>query len=145
MFLYYLSNSIWKDTQDDILPSKLFYLNKIMHGLDLFYSVSMPDIFLLVHPVGSVLGNASYSNYFICYQNCTVGSDIDYPLFDEGVVLYAHASVIGKCNIGKNVRLGAYSFVINTDIPDNVTVLGQYPNHKIIPATHTVLSDFFKL
>ena len=145
MFLYYLSNSIWRETKNDELCTKLFYLNKVMHGLDLFYSVSMPDIFLLVHPVGSVLGNAHYENYFVCYQNCTIGADSAYPSFAEGCVLYAHSSVIGNCHIGKNVRFGAYSFIINTDIPDNVTVLGQYPNHRILAAKRNVLDDIFRI
>ena len=145
MFLYYLSNSIWKDTKDDIIPTKLFYLNKIMHGLDLFYSVAMPDIFLLVHPVGTVLGNAHYENYFVCYQNCTVGADEEYPLFGTGVVLYAHSSVIGNCNIGSNVSFGAYSFIINADVPSNMTVLGLYPNHKTIPSKRNTINEIFLL
>ncbi|WP_024467358.1 hypothetical protein, partial [Treponema pedis] len=145
IFLYYLSNTIWKNAKDDMLPTKLFYLNKLMHGLDLFYSVSMPDIFLLVHPLGTILGNAHYENYFVCYQNCTVGSDDEYPTFSEGCILYAHSSVIGNCKIGKNVRFGAYSFIINTNIPDNVTVLSQYPNNRVISSNRNVINDLFKL
>ena len=48
-FLYFFGNSVWKNSCDTELPVKLSYLNKIMHGLDLFYSVSMPSVFMLVH------------------------------------------------------------------------------------------------
>ena len=74
-YLWFLSNTIWNDTQDSTIPTALSYLNKVIHSVDLFYSVPMPDIFLLVHPVGSVFGSAKYSNYFVGYQNCTIGAD----------------------------------------------------------------------
>ena len=35
-FLYFLGNSIWKSTGEIELPVKLYYLNKILHSLDLF-------------------------------------------------------------------------------------------------------------
>lgn len=128
-FLYFLGNSIWKSTGDIDLPVKLSYLNKILHGLDLFYSVRMPDIFLLVHPLGSVIGNAQYSDYLVVYQNCSVGAvDGDYPIFGEGVILYSRSSVIGKCRVGDNVVFAANSAIVNADVPSSTIVLGWYPS-----------------
>lgn len=127
--LYFLGNSIWKSSGETEVPIKLSYLNKILHGLDLFYSVRMPDVFLLVHPVGSVIGNAQYSDYLVVYQNCTVGAvDSDYPIFGEGVVLYSRSSVVGKCCVGNNVVFAANSSIVSTDVPSNTMVLGAYPN-----------------
>lgn len=128
MFLYFLANNAYMQGQTN-LAEKAFYLNKALHGLDLFYKIKMPDIFMLVHPVGTVLGNAQYSNYFIAYQNCTVGSvnDGEYPIFGENTILYSKSSVIGNCKIGNNVVFGANSFIVNTDVPDNKIVLGIYP------------------
>jgi serine O-acetyltransferase len=128
-FLYFLGNSIWKSGGETELPIKLSYLNKILHGLDLFYSVGMPDIFLLVHPLGSVIGNARYSDYLVVYQNCTVGAvDRDYPVFGEGVIFYSRSSVVGKCNVGDDVVFAANSIIVNTDVPSRTVVLGSYPN-----------------
>ncbi len=134
-FLYFLGNTVWQETQDTELPTRIFYLNKVMHGLDLFYSVSMPDIFLLVHPLGTVIGNAQYGNYLVIYQNVTVGADEAgiYPNFGNGTVLYAKSAVIGACNLDDNVLLGANAFILNTDVPANSLVVGQYPSHRIIP------------
>ena len=129
VLIYFLGNSIWKSSGETELPVKLSYLNKIMHGLDLFYSVVMPDIFLLVHPLGSVIGNAQYSDYFVVYQNCTVGAvDRDYPVFGEGVVLYSRSSVVGKCRVGDDVVFAANSAIVSTDVPSRTVVLGSYPN-----------------
>jgi hypothetical protein len=37
IFVYFLSNTIWKQSGDTILPTKLFILNKALNGIDLFY------------------------------------------------------------------------------------------------------------
>ncbi|HBI21997.1 MAG TPA: serine acetyltransferase, partial [Legionella sp.] len=96
MFLYLLSNEAWRQGFTP-LAEKAFLLNKALHGLDAFYSIALPDVFLLVHPVGTVLGNATYSDFFVVYQNVTVGSDVGgvYPCFGQSCVLYSKSSVIG--------------------------------------------------
>ena len=144
-FLYFLGNTIWNETGDDQFPKRLFYLNKILHGLDLFFSVKMPDIFLLVHPVGTVLGNARYENYFVAYQNCTVGAITDaYPVFEAGTILYSGCTVLGSSRFGENVVLGANSMLVNTVIPSNSLVLGQYPFHKVVSNSKSVRERCFE-
>jgi serine O-acetyltransferase len=141
-FLYFLSNTIFTEKGDEALSSKVFLLNKALHGIDAFYSIKLPDIFLFVHPTGTILGNAEYGNYFIVYQNCTVGATAAgiYPKFGEGVTLYSKSSVIGNCKTGNNVIFGANSFIINTDIPDDHSTVGIFPHHKIAP-NKTNLTD----
>lgn len=145
-FLYFFSNTVWRETGDTSLPTRLFYLNKAMHGLDLFYSVEMPDIFLLVHPLGTVLGNAKYKDYLVVYQNVTVGADEAgvYPVFDTGTVLYAKSTVIGACEFGKNVVLGANAFVLNANVPGNSLVVGHYPLNRISPTSLSVQKRIFE-
>ena len=127
-----------------MIPTKLFSLNKALHGLDLFYSVRMPEVFLLVHPVGTVIGNADYRDYLVVYQNCTIGSEGGhYPHLGEGVVLNSRVSVIGDCTIGDNVVFGANSFILSTQIPSDSIVVGQYPAHRILPAGRPVRARFF--
>lgn len=143
-FLYYLSNFIWKATGEEATPTKLFYLNKIMHGLDLFFSVELPPVFLLVHPVGTVIGNAHYGDYLVIYQNCTIGADAGvYPRFGTGTVLYSRTSVLGNSTIGDNVVFAANSFVVNSDIPSDSIVVGQYPHHRVLDATRSVRDRLF--
>ena len=146
-FLYFLSNSVYVESADARLATKLFYLNKVLHGLDAYFSVELPAIFRLVHPVGTVLGRAAYSDYLMVYQNCGVGADEDgiYPTFGEGVILYSRSSVLGKCRIGRDVVIGANSFVLNTDVPDNTVVVGQYPHTKLIQNTRPVRLRAFDL
>lgn len=144
MFLYFVSNEAWRQGFISI-AEKTFLLNKALHGIDAFYSITLPDIFLFVHPTGTVLGNASYANYLVIYQNVTVGSDLRgvYPTFGEGNVLYAKSSVIGQCNLGKNVSIAAHSFIRNMDVPDNAIVVGLHPENKIKGNKANNKHDFF--
>lgn len=145
VFLYYLGNTIWRQTGDTALPTRLFYLNKVLHGIDLFYSIAIPDIFMVVHPLGTVLGNARYGDYLVVYQNVTVGADEAgiYPRFGEGTVLYAKSTVIGDCPLGNDVVLAANAMLLNTDVPANTVVVGQYPHHRLLPSRESVRQRVF--
>lgn len=128
IYLYYLSNEVWK-LGNSILADKIYYLNKIMNGLDLFYEVELPDYFSLDHPVGSVIGRAHYSNGFSFSQNCTVGNNKGiYPILGENFSMCANSMIIGNCRVGNNVTLGAGTLVKDQDIPSNSLVFGHSPN-----------------
>jgi len=133
-FLYYLSHDIYKNTNAGQLCDKIYYLNKILHSVDLFYAIDLPFYFEAEHPLGSVMGRAKYSNGFLFYQGCTVGGTSDsegnfyYPVLEENVKMYANSSILGRCHIGKNVKIGAGALVKNQDVPDNSVVFGESPN-----------------
>ena len=139
-----LSNQAWRQGYISI-AEKAFLLNKALHGIDAFYAITLPDVFLFVHPVGTVLGNASYADCLVVYQNVTVGSDKDgiYPTFGKSTVLYSKSSVIGRCKIGNNVSIAAHSFVRNMDVPDDSVVVGLYPENKIKKNNQINKRDFF--
>lgn len=138
IFLYYLSNEIWHNTQNNsvrtTLPDRLYFLNKMLNACDLFYEVELPEIFRLDHPVGSVMGRARYSDYFSFGQNCTVGNNRGiYPRLGHHVRMCANFSIIGDCIIGNNVTIGANACIKDQNIPDNSIVFGISPNLIIKP------------
>lgn len=142
--LYFFANTVWRQSGDAGLPTRLFYLNKILHGLDLFYSVALPDVFMLVHPVGTVLGNARYQDYLVVYQNCTVGAVTDvYPQFGVGTILYSRTSVLGGCRLGDDVVLAANSMIVDLEVPASTTVSGQFPAHRFSPNARSVRARCF--
>lgn len=143
-FLYVLSNQAWRENKIT-LAEKLFYLNKALNGFDCFYSVELPKIFMLVHPVGTVLGNAKYQDYLVVYQNVTVGSTLAgvYPEFGKGCILYSKASVIGNCRIGENVVFGASSFLLDTKVESHRVIVDMHPNHQVKVSKINILKDAF--
>lgn len=133
MYLYMLSNHVYTDSGDEELATKLYYLNKTLHSVDIFYTSQLPDIFLLVHPLGTIIGRAKFSDYFIAYQGVTVGclNDGIFPTFEGKTIMYANSKVLGRSTIGDNVCFAADSTVINKDIPANRIVIGRSPSLKL--------------
>lgn len=73
IFLYYLSHTIYLKGSKTLVCDKIYYLNKVLNSVDLFYPIELPKHFGAEHPLGSVMGRAKYSNGFFFYQGCTVG------------------------------------------------------------------------
>lgn len=128
IFLYFLSRELWLNGNDS-LADRVYFLNKMLNGIDMFYQIELPEIFFHEHPVGTVLGRAKYSKHFIYAQNCTVGGNhCAYPTLGEHVRLFANATVIGNSTLGNNVFVSAGTFIKDQDIPDNTIVFGSSPN-----------------
>lgn len=133
VFLYYLSNTIYRSGMtEDTMADKVYYLNKIMNSVDWYYEISLPSIFAVEHPLGSVLGRANYSNRLFIYQNVTVGGGgldkLFYPTIGENVVLYSNATVLGKAVIGDNVIISSGCYIKDEVIPSCSIVFGKSPN-----------------
>jgi serine O-acetyltransferase len=136
MWLYFLANQHYRDGGNPAVCSKLFLLNKALHSCDIFYEISLPDIFLLVHPLGTVLGRGIYSDYFTAYQRCGIGSNRDiYPTIGKYVTLRPGAAILGRCIIGNNVQIAAESFVLDRDIPANSIYIGNPKAAIVKPLT----------
>lgn len=145
MFLYLVGNSALRLGSAAAIAEKSYALNKALHGLDAFYEVELPEVFFFQHPVGTVLGRAKYSNYFVVYQRCTVGAkDRVYPVIGEGVAMYGGSAIIGDCTVGRNVWLGAGTVIMGENIPDNSAVFAQSPQLVIKPTKRSVFDSFFQ-
>lgn len=129
VFLYYLSNTIHVMDNNKKLATVVYYLNKVLHSVDWYYEISLPQYWGVEHPVSSVLGRANYSNGLFIYQGCTVGGNKgNYPIIGKNVILYANSTVIGNSKIGSNVLISTGTIVKDDIVPDNCIVFGQSPN-----------------
>lgn len=127
-FLYFFSNSLWKISENKPLCDKLIFLNKTLNGMFFSYKGNLPDIFFLAHPVGTILGNASYDNFLVVFQNVTINTDVDSdgnaaPKLGKGLFLAAGAKIIGNKPIGDAVSVGVDALVYNQEIEDDKVVL----------------------
>ncbi|MGF7078355.1 hypothetical protein [Mucilaginibacter sp. UYCu711] len=123
-FIYYLSNTVWLKTQNKNLATKLFYLNKALHSFNCMYDTKLPDIFLLIHCVGTVLGKAEYADYFVACQNVTVGSDKgESPQITGPLYMGPGSSIIGKSIIAPFTNLTVGCNLLNETTPANSVVI----------------------
>lgn len=131
LWLCYLANTLSRRGHKT-LADKVYYLNKIMHGVDIYHEVDIPAVFFLEHPLGTVLGRARYSDGFMAYQGCTVGGNRGhYPVLGRNVRLMSNSKVLGNSHLGDNVTLAANTYVKDRDIPAGCTVFGRDPNLTI--------------
>ncbi|MEQ9447762.1 MAG: hypothetical protein RLN70_02525, partial [Rhodospirillaceae bacterium] len=116
-----------------------------------FYEVELPGVFAVVHPVGTVLGRARYSDYFCAYQSVSVGADPfsgRAPVFGEGVVMYGGARAIGDVRIGANCLISAGTSIVahggqSCNVPDGHVAFSAAP-FSTKPSRRNVKRDIFK-
>lgn len=141
IFLYYLSNTVYKKNNNE-LATKIYYLNKILHSVDWYYEIELPEYWGVEHPLGSILGRAKYRNGIVIYQGCTVGGNKEkYPDLGENVILYSNSTILGNSKIGSNVVLSTGCTVKDQDIPDNCIVFGKSPNLIIKSKDYDFMKD----
>ncbi len=147
VFLYYVANTISKENPGHPAAPKTYLLNKALHAFDAFHEIELPDIFAVQHPVGTVLGRGSYSDYFLVYQNCTVGSNLegDHPTIGSGVVMYGGSRVIGKTRIGDNCLISNGELIMDAgEIPSDRVVFGNSSSIFTRPNKRNVIRDIFQ-
>ena len=118
-----------------------------MHANDWFYAIDLPVHFHCEHPLGSVLGRASYGDHLFVYQGTTIGGnrshgELFYPTLGDNVILYANATVLGDTHIGNNVVLSSGTYLLNERIPDNCIVFGKSPDITIKKKNENQLKEY---
>ena len=121
---------------ENLIFNKLILLNKILNGIWVTYKCKLPDVFLLSHPLGSILGNAVYSNFLCVFQNVTVNTgmkigEYNPPVLGKGVVLATGAAIIGNSVIGDKVTISD-TMIYKKNIPSNSSVFRDDEGKLII-------------
>lgn len=147
MYLWFLANTLWKEGAPVSVCHKLYYLNKSLHGFDCMFDTALPDIFIIVHGVGTMLGKATYSNYFVVFHGCTVGINKGvYPEIGEGVTLTAHSSVIGNCRVGNYSTVGNNTGIVDIDISDtSVAYRNKSGEIEIRKSSYAYFQNYFDM
>jgi serine O-acetyltransferase len=145
IFIYFCSNITFVKFTDVSLATKLFYLNKVLHSFHCMYDTSLPNIFLVIHGGGVVLGKATYADYFIVTQGCTVGANpkFEKPNLGKYLFMYPNSSIVGKTHIGNNVCISHGSFVNNEVIESDSLVVGKSPELLIKFNDPKRMANFF--
>ncbi len=146
LYLYYLSNTVWRNTGETELPTRLFLLNKLLNGIDCFYEIEMPSVFFIGHSVGIVLAKARYADFLVLYQNSTVGKNHGIaPELGQGVIMYPNTAIIGRCSIGNGTILSQGVSLVNTDTPGDCLVFrGENGRPLFKQSKRDILGDIFR-
>ena len=136
-FLYFFSNSLWKMSQNKPACDKIMYLNRTLNNFFFSYKGHLPDIFFLGHPIGTVIGNAVYSDYLVLLQNVTINTSSDEdgnpaPVLGKGLFMGAGSKIIGNKPVGDRVFISVDTVVYNQKIDDDKVVLTDAKGNIVV-------------
>ena len=110
-----------------------FSIRSIPGTIFIGYGLNIPHGFHNVF----ITEKAVLGNEITLFHNVTIGiSNIEDKSqtkikVGDNVIIGTGSTILGKCNIGNHVRIGANSFLVNQNIENHCTVLAQRSN-KII-------------
>lgn len=105
-----------------IISKIIYYLIQVLFNCVIPPSVVIGKGSCIAHGVGIVIHHeAIIGENTIIYQNVTLGNPG--VVVGNGCLLGAGAVLLGPCNIGNNVKVGANT-VVNYDVPNNCTAVG---------------------
>lgn len=134
MWLYFLARELHLTGGAVSGCKKLFILNKALHGCDIFYEVELPSVFLLVHPLGTVLGRGRYGERFVVYQRCGIGSNHNiYPEIGAGVTMHPGSAVLGRSRVGDGCTIATESLVLDREVPAGSLYIGSPRDCSVTP------------
>ena len=143
--LYLLGNTQSRLAEVDPLADRLFNLNRIINSIDLFHGIVMPEVFFISHGLGTVLGNATYGNRLVVFQNVTVGRiGADRPMIGKNVVLYPGSVVTGRTSIGDNSVIAAGTVVHGTEVPPDTLAVTQGGDLTLRPRRKDYAALYFR-
>jgi serine O-acetyltransferase len=144
MFVWFCSNEAWRAGDRD-LAADCFALNRGLSGIVCMWDTALPEVFLWIHCVGTMLGKADYGERFVAYQNVTVGTDRgDAPSLGPGTILFAGSKVVGATTIGERSVVSLNTVVIGASIPADSVVAGRSPELVVKPRRRWLYGDYFR-
>ncbi len=119
-FFIFLQKILYENSLN-LLAEKVYYFTRVKFSIDIYPSRRLPEHFLFVHPLGTILGDARYEDWLVIYQNTTVGGNpnLEYPSIGGSCILYAGSKVIGRSVVGRNCVIGAGVIVNNEEVAEN--------------------------
>lgn len=111
------------------IPRFISFIMRILTGIEIHPGAVIGERFFIDHGEGVVIGETTViGNDVLIYQQVTLGGTGKdkgkrHPTLMDGVIVGAGAKVLGNITLGKHVRVGAGSVVVE-DVPDFATVVG---------------------
>jgi serine O-acetyltransferase len=134
-----------------LLPRMLSEYAHRISGVDIHPGASIGRFFFIDHGTGIVIGEtAVIGSHVKLYQGVTLGAhqvhkrlagSKRHPTLEDGVVVYAHSTILGDIVIGANTVVGGNTW-ITRDVPPNSVVSSRNVITRAAEPPHVETSDF---
>lgn len=111
-------------------PRLFSQLSRFFTGIEIHPGATIGKGFFIDHGMGVVIGEtAEIGKDCMLFHNVTLGGTGKHktkrhPSVGDNAVIGTGAIILGPCRIGNNVKIGADTFLVNKDVPDDATVVG---------------------
>jgi serine O-acetyltransferase len=113
------------------IPRAISQASRLFTGIEIHPGAAIGKGFFIDHGMGTVIGEtAEIGNYCTLFHNVTLGGTGKHkgkrhPTLGDNVLVGTGAILLGPIKVGNNVKIGANTFIINKNVPDNCTVVGD--------------------
>ncbi len=120
---------LWK-LKIPFFPRLLSQISRFFTGIEIHPGATIGKGFFIDHGMGVVVGETSeIGNNCVLFHNVTLGGTGKHkgkrhPTIGNNVMIGTGAILLGPITVGDNVRIGANTFILMRDVPDNTTVAG---------------------
>ena len=112
------------------LPRLLSQISRFWTGIEIHPGAKIGKGFFIDHGMGVVIGETTeIGDNCVLFHNVTLGGTGKHkgkrhPTMGNNVMVGTGAILLGPIKVGNNVKIGANTFILMQDVPDNTTVAG---------------------
>lgn len=112
------------------LPRLLSQISRFWTGIEIHPGARIGKGFFIDHGMGVVIGETTeIGDNCVLFHNITLGGTGKHkgkrhPTLGNNVMVGTGAILLGPIKVGNNVKIGANTFILMQDVPDNTTVAG---------------------
>ena len=129
ILIHRLTHLIWK-LGIPFFPRLLSQISRFLTGVEIHPGAKIGKGFFIDHGMGVVIGETTeIGEKCVLFHNVTLGGTGKHkgkrhPTIGDNVMIGTGAIILGPVRVGNNVRIGANTFILMRDVPDNTTVAG---------------------
>jgi serine O-acetyltransferase len=129
IIMHRFTHFLWR-LKIPFIPRLLSQISRFWTGIEIHPGAEIGKGFFIDHGMGVVVGETTeIGDNCVLFHNVTLGGTGKHkgkrhPTIGNNVMVGTGAILLGPIKVGDNVRIGANTFILMQDVPDNTTVAG---------------------
>ena len=129
IIIHRFTHLLWK-MKIPFIPRLLSQISRFLTGIEIHPGAKIGKGFFMDHGMGVVIGETTQiGDNCVLFHNVTLGGTGKHkgkrhPTIGNNVMIGTGAILLGPIKVGNNVEIGANTFILMQDVPDNTTVAG---------------------
>jgi serine O-acetyltransferase len=129
IIIHRFTHLLWR-LKIPFIPRLLSQISRFLTGIEIHPGANIGKGFFIDHGMGVVIGETTMiGDNCVLFHNVTLGGTGKHkgkrhPTIGNNVMIGTGATLLGPINVGDNVKIGANTFILMQDVPDNTTVAG---------------------